>query len=117
MRIPASALGFVKSTNKSLLSILQTNDQLLESIQIRFWAMIREVRESGRRLEITCFFEELPLRGVGKVVYKESATLEGYNAISIHANHSDMVKFGSMEDNGFKRLLGELIRWIGEVRY
>jgi predicted alpha/beta hydrolase family esterase len=117
--IPASALGLVKSTNKSLLKILETDDQFLESIQARFWAMIRELREGGRRLEVTCFFEELPLPlpVVGKVVSKESATLEGYNQISIHANHRDMVKFGSAEDNGFKRLLGELIRWEGQVRY
>ena len=117
--IPASALGLVKSTNKSLLQILQTDNQLLESVQVRFWTMIRELREGGRPLEVTCFFEELPLRMpmVGKVVSKESATLEGYNSISIHANHSDMVKFGSAEDNGFKRLLGELIRWESQARY
>ena len=115
--IPASALGLMKSTNKSLLKILETDDQFLESIQVRFWAMIRELREGGRRLEVTCFFEELPLPVVGKVVSKESATLEGYNMISIHANHRDMVKFGSAEDNRFKRLLGELIRWEGQVRY
>ncbi|OAT05042.1 hypothetical protein BDBG_16392 [Blastomyces gilchristii SLH14081] len=64
--------------------------------------MIRELRESGRRLDVTCFFEELPLPVAGKVVSKESATLEGYNSISIHANHSDMVKFSSADDNGFK---------------
>jgi len=116
-KIPASALGVVKSTNKSLLKILETDDQFLESIQVRFWAMIRELREGGRRLEVTCFFEELPLTALGKVVSKESATLEGYNPISIHANHRDMVKFCSVEDNGFKRLLGELIRWEGQVRY
>jgi hypothetical protein len=92
-----------------LLKILETDDQFLESI--------RELREGGRRLEVTCFFEELPLPVVGKVVSKESATLEGYNPISIRANHRDMVKFGSAEDNGFKRLLGELIRWEGQVRY
>ena len=114
-KIPAGALGLVKSTNKSLLKILETESPLLESIQLRFLAMIRELRESGRRLEITCFFEELPLTMVGKIVSRESATLEGYNQFSIHANHSDMVKFGSAEENGFKRLLGELIRWESQV--
>jgi protein SERAC1 len=79
--------------------------------------MIREQREGGRRLEVTCFFEELGLPGVGKVVSKESATLEGYKAISIHANHRNMVKFGSTEDTGSTRLLRELRRWIAEVRY
>ncbi|THC94020.1 hypothetical protein EYZ11_006492 [Aspergillus tanneri] len=114
-KIPASALGLVKSTNVMLLDILQRDDQLLESIQIDFLAMIRELRESGRGLEITCFFEELPLPYVGKVVSKESATFEGYSSRSIHANHKDMTKFASAEENGLRRLLGELNRWVSQV--
>jgi hypothetical protein len=110
-KIPASAFGLVKSTNKSLLGILQIDDQLLESIQVEFWSMVRGLRESGRRFEVTCFFEELPLPVVGKVVSKESATLEGYASFSIHSDHSDMVRFASAEENGFKRLLGVLARW------
>ncbi|KAH7016317.1 uncharacterized protein B0I36DRAFT_396518 [Microdochium trichocladiopsis] len=110
-RIPASALGIVKSTNKSLLNISETDDKYLRSVQDRFWSMVREQQKAGRDLEVTFFFEELPLRVVGKVVSQDSATLEGYNAFSIYANHSDMVKFGSADDNGFKRLLGELTRW------
>ena len=113
--IPASAFGLVKSTNVMLLDILQQDNQLLESIQVDFLAMIRGLRESGRRIEVTCFFEELPLPIVGKVVSKDSATLEGYTPLSIHANHSNMVKFASAGDNGFKRLLGELTRWTAQL--
>ncbi|RYP74285.1 hypothetical protein DL771_003106 [Monosporascus sp. 5C6A] len=115
-RIPVSALGIVKPTNKSLLKTLETDDKYLQSVQDRFLAMVREQQKAGRDLEVTCFFEELPLPGVGKVVSKDSATLESYNAISIHANHSNMVKFASVDDNGFKRLLGELIRWESQIR-
>ncbi|KAH0551690.1 hypothetical protein GP486_007093 [Trichoglossum hirsutum] len=114
-RIPASALGLVKSTNTSLLKILETDDQYLESIQVRFWSMIRELREAGRSLDVTCFFEELPSPVIGEVVSKDSATLEDYNSVSIRANHEDMVKFSSERDNGFKRLLGELIRWESQI--
>jgi protein SERAC1 len=114
-KIPASAVGLIKSTNKSLLEILETDDQFLESIQNDFWDMIREQREGGRSLEITCFFEELPLSPVGVVVPKESATLEGYNSITIHANHRNMAKFASAELNGFKRLVGELVRWKSQL--
>ncbi|KAF5003679.1 hypothetical protein FDECE_9789 [Fusarium decemcellulare] len=110
-RIPAHVLGQVKSTNYSLLDVLQTNNQYLESIQDGFLSMLRQVRESGRDLQITCFFEELPMPRYGSIVNKDSATFEGYNIASIHANHSNMVKFGSEENNGFKRLLGELVRW------
>jgi hypothetical protein len=114
-RTPASVLNLAVPTNKSLLEILETDGQFLESIQVRFWSMIRELWQAGRRLEVTCVFEELPLPVVGRVVSKESATLEGYNSFSIHANHRDMVRFGSAEEGGFKRLLGELMRWESQV--
>jgi protein SERAC1 len=113
--IPASALGLLKSVNKSLLEILQTNNQALELIQVNFWSMIRERQKANQPPEVTCFFEELLLPGVGKVVSKESATLDGYNSITVHANHRNMVRFASAEENGFKRLLGELVRWVSQV--
>ncbi|KAH6845226.1 P-loop containing nucleoside triphosphate hydrolase [Chaetomium sp. MPI-CAGE-AT-0009] len=114
-KIPASALGLTKFANKSLLAILQTDNQLLESDQREFWSMVRGLREGGRRFEVTCAFEELPLPVVGKVVSNKSATLEGYACFSIHANHSDMVRFASAEENGFKRLLGVLTRWKSQL--
>lgn len=108
-RIPAAAMGL--RSNKSLLEVLETDDQLLGSIQERFWSMVREQREAGRRLGVACFREELPVSGVGMVVSRESATLEGYPSISIQADHRQMTRFASAEDNGFLRLLGELTRW------
>jgi hypothetical protein len=105
----------VKSTNKSLLAILETDNQLLED-QVEFWSMVRELRENSRRLEVTCFFEELPLLMAGIVVSKDSATLEGYSSFSIHANHIDMVKIVSAEETGFIRLAGELMRWEELIR-
>ncbi|KAK2053219.1 hypothetical protein LY76DRAFT_620075 [Colletotrichum caudatum] len=115
-KISASTFGLVKSVNTSLLSLLQTDDQFLESIQIDFLSMVREIREYGRPFEVTCFFEELPFPVVGLVVPKKSATFEGYQAISIQANHSNMVKFVSEEENGYKRVLEELMRWEPWVR-
>ncbi|CCT63534.1 uncharacterized protein FFUJ_05326 [Fusarium fujikuroi IMI 58289] len=113
--IPARALGVVKSTNRSLLEVLETNNQYLESIYVRFLSMMREQCEAGRQLEVVCFFEELPLSTVGKVVLKELATFEGYDLITIHANHADMVKFGSTEETGFKRVVGELTAWKSDL--
>jgi protein SERAC1 len=117
IKIPAWGLGVVKSSNRSLLSILQTEDQLLESLQISFLSMVRDLRDNyNRRIEVTCFYEELPMPVVGEVVSKASATFSDHPLMSIHANHSDMVKFASIEDNGFKRLTGELVRWESELR-
>ncbi|KAM0547291.1 hypothetical protein ACHAPJ_010426 [Fusarium lateritium] len=114
-KIPVSALGLVKSANKSLLKILETDDQFLESIQPKFLALVREQREAGRHLQVACFFEELPLPRFGQVVSKDSATFEGYDPVSIHADHANMVKFGSAGETGFKRLVGELKMWALEI--
>ncbi|KAF7502470.1 hypothetical protein GJ744_005685 [Endocarpon pusillum] len=78
--------------------------------------MIRDLRDNHqRRVEVTCFFEELPLPVVGRVVSKTSATFADHPVMSIYANHSEMVKFASVDDNGFKRLAGELVRWEQEL--
>lgn len=115
-KIPALALGLAQPTNRTLLETLETDSQFLESMQVRFRSTLRELRESGRRLDVTCFFEELPMPGVGIVVSRESATLEGYSSFSIHANHRDMVKFSGLTDHGFQRLLGELMRWESQIK-
>ncbi|KAI1869896.1 uncharacterized protein JN550_005486 [Neoarthrinium moseri] len=114
-QIPVSALGLAKSTNMTLLGILRSDNELLESIRVDFSNLIRELEKEGRTFEVTCFFEELPLPVVGKVVSKESATFQGHDPISIHANHSDMVKFASPNETGFLRLVGELDRWIAQI--
>ena len=78
--------------------------------------MIRDLRGNDRQLFVTCFFEGLPLPVVGTVVSKDSATFPGYNSISIRADHRGMTKFASADDTGFKRVLGELVRWEAEIR-
>lgn len=114
-KVPASALGPVKSINKSLPTALQADTQYLKSLQDDFLSMVRQQRESGRGLEVTCFFEELPLPRGGIVVSRESATFDGYTPITIRADHKTMVKFSSASDNGFKRLVSELKRWVSDI--
>jgi protein SERAC1 len=112
--IPASVFGLVKSTNTSLLQVLQTDNQYLESIQVEFLQLIR--RLDDQRLDITCFFEQLPYSVVGCVVSKDSATFPGYNSVSIPANHRDMVRFSSVQDPGYTRLYHQLSRWESDVK-
>lgn len=99
-KFPASALGVVKSVNWKLLEVLGSDNELLESIQDDFSRMLLQLGRAESRLEITCFFEELPLPVVGKFVSKDSAAMPGYNCMSIHANHRDMVQFSSINDRG-----------------
>lgn len=120
-KISARCIGLFKSTNTSLLKVLETNDQLLEATQIEFWSMIRDLREhkqrdNGKPIEVACFYEAEPLQILGSVVVtKASATFPGEIAVSIPANHSNMVKFASSDDPGFNRVLGDLIRWEEEI--
>lgn len=117
-RIPAHLLGVIRGTNKSLLDILNTQNQFLRAIQQDFLNMLRNsAKNEGEELQIMCFYEELPLPLVGKVVSQDSATFSGYQLRSIPANHSDMVKFVSEDDTGFKRVYADLRRWTQEVRY
>ena len=115
--IPAKALGVLKSINTDLLSVLQINSEVLYRIQNDFLSLVRDLREQDRSLKITCFFESLSMPHVGTIVARPSASLAGYNTISIHANHRDMVKFNIADDLGFLSVLGELRRWVGDVGY
>jgi len=66
-------------------------------------------------IDISCFYEELPLPGIGQVVPRESAVLPGYISIGIHANHMDMARFRTADDPGFLSVCGELRRWVHAV--
>lgn len=109
--IPASALGIFRHVNKSLFGLLETNNNQLEELQERFLTMLRQQLQSGRCIEIMCFFEELPTKKLGVIVPKESAILDGYEYSSIYATHAGMVKFASVEDSGYQRVYHELLRW------
>ncbi|KAK4941922.1 hypothetical protein LTR10_018252 [Elasticomyces elasticus] len=115
-RLPVKALGVLKSTNTDLLSVLQTSSEVLRRVQDDFLSMIRDLASQGRSLKITCFWESQPMPFAGTIVERSSATLPGYNAISIHANHSDMVRFHAPEDPGFLSVLGELRRWLVDIQ-
>ena len=114
-KIPARALGVLKSANTDLLSVLQTDSEVLARIQNDFSSMLRKLSEEGRFLNVTCFWESLPTQHAGTIVSRTSACLAGYNAISIHANHRDIVRFHDTGDPGFVSVLGELKRWVDDL--
>jgi hypothetical protein len=85
-------------------------------VQGGFHTMIRSRAQQGLPpIEITCFYEELPLAGVGVVVPSHSAILPGYVPIGIRHNHMDMTKFEHEGDPGFVAVAGELRRWTREI--
>jgi hypothetical protein len=59
----------------------------------------------------------LPAYSLNKIVSKDSATLQGYTAIGIHADHRDIARFASEDDPGFVGISGELLRWTKRIRF
>lgn len=64
----AKSIGLIKQTNPDILQVLKSNSEVLARIQDSFHTMVRARNQDGvRPIEITCFFEELPLPGIGPV--------------------------------------------------
>lgn len=117
--IPTSIFGIVKSTNTNLLRVLQTKDEFLQALNEDFLALLRQLREDSQNrktLDVVCFFEEIGYHKIGKIVSKASATFASDTPISVHANHRDMVRYASPEDDGFQSVAAQLRRWIEKIR-
>ena len=64
----AKAIRVLKQTNPEILAVLKSNSEVLERVQHGFHTMILSRGQDGLPpIEITCFFEELPLPGVGTI--------------------------------------------------
>ncbi|KAB8218529.1 hypothetical protein BDV33DRAFT_192643 [Aspergillus novoparasiticus] len=103
------SISLVKQTNSEIVNVLKRDSEVLARIQDGFHTMVRSVGPPP--IEVTCFYEMLPVLGVGLVVPQDSAILPGYGQIGIRSNHMDMTKFASVDDPGFELICGELSRW------
>ncbi|MCJ1266225.1 hypothetical protein MMC22_006108 [Lobaria immixta] len=101
-----------KSANSDIVSVLQRGSEMLARVQDGFHGLLRMRVNEGSEIALTCFFEELPLPAVGKVVDMDSAIIPGYASYGIHANHMDMTKFDGRDNDGYESILGELRRWV-----
>ncbi|CAG8118683.1 unnamed protein product [Penicillium nalgiovense] len=109
----SQSVGLIKKTNSKIIGVLKRDSEVLARIQDGFHTMVKSRSAQGLPpIQITCFYEELPLPGVGLVVPQDSAILPGYIPIGIHGNHMDMTKFADSTDPGFLAVCGEMRRWI-----
>ncbi|KAI9765525.1 MAG: hypothetical protein M1840_007351 [Geoglossum simile] len=111
-------LELFKSTNKENVKDLQDKSEKLSSLGRAFPNLLRRRTETGElnaKIEVVCFFEELPSKVIGMIVPEESACLPGYEALSIHADHSSMSKFANRTDPGYGRVSSVLARWSREL--
>lgn len=110
-KLPVTILDILKRTDVTLLSLLKPNSEVLARIHDDFLSMIRRRGSDHRPIEIACFYETLPLLGRVQIVDQPSATIPGFNNISIHADHRDVARFASAEHPGCKSIVGVLERW------
>lgn len=59
--------NILKRTKKDLLAVLDPGSEVLASIQNRFHHVLRIRQAEGTAIEVTCFFEELPVSPIGEV--------------------------------------------------
>jgi ankyrin repeat protein len=115
-KIPAKSLDLLHQANTTLLSILETDSEVLGRVQDDFLSLIRRREHGNHPIKVTCLFESLPMPVVGKVVPADSAILPGYTSISVHADHREMVRFADEDDPAFQKVVCELERWSREAQ-
>jgi protein SERAC1 len=78
------SIGLLKQTNQEILQVLQNDSEVLARIQDSFHTIVRAQNQDGTPpIEITCFYEELPLPGIGFVSTLVPCNL--YNAFLSYA--------------------------------
>ncbi|KAH8153172.1 uncharacterized protein LAJ45_02759 [Morchella importuna] len=72
--IGANFLKLFRNINKDILMSLTPASEALSRIQQDFHRVVNGLPDS-RKIKITCFYEELPVKGIGEIVPKNSAIL------------------------------------------
>jgi len=122
------------SSNEDLIRSLGIDSQTLQMVNSAFSIIFRE-----KSLKIHSFREEKGMSGIkgisGKVskqtYLSESRLMKGIIQVvgdmsaiigdadegkeGINGNHSDMCKFASLEDEGFRKVAGVLSRYVQEI--
>jgi hypothetical protein len=133
-----SVTHLVNSPNRSLVTVLHPESEVLARVQQEFHNMLRMRSSSGKQqMRIICFYEDLVTPGLGlvsdeipcplivlprilltmtQVVPKHSAILSAYSSYAVHADHSGMTKFLDSEDPGYQSVSGELSIWARDVQ-
>lgn len=112
-KLPATILDVVTRTDMTLLSLLQPGSEVLGRIHDGFLSLLRRRESAHTAIEIACFYETLPMLGRAQIVDQSSATIPGFNNISLHADHRDIARFSTAQHPGYKSIVGVLERWAG----
>ena len=75
-----------KKTNSAPVNLLKRDSEVLRDVQDGFHNLLEKRKNAGRRIEITCFYETMPLvRFI--IVPQETAVINGELSYPLRANH------------------------------
>ena len=60
-------IGILKRANKDIVGVLEPGSEMLRAVEKSFHNILRLRKDEGSEISITCFYEELPVLGVGEV--------------------------------------------------
>lgn len=67
-KLLSQSMGIIKQTNTDVIRVLKRDSEVLARVQDSFHTMVKACKQDGLEpIQITCFYEELPLPGVGLV--------------------------------------------------
>ncbi|OIW33576.1 hypothetical protein CONLIGDRAFT_184066 [Coniochaeta ligniaria NRRL 30616] len=83
----ARVVSKFRDANVTILKTLERDSEPLRDTQDAFGQLLRIREGQNSPIQVTCFYEEHALTGVGNVVPKSSACLFGYDYYGIPNNH------------------------------
>jgi hypothetical protein len=101
--------GGFRATDKEIDLNLRHLSRELQQVDQEFQQMLKQ---SEVNLDIVCFYEELPVPGLGKIVESNATVLQGYSSYSVHGDHKNMTRFSGSKDDGYEKALAILKKWI-----
>ncbi|KAL2831521.1 Alpha/Beta hydrolase protein [Aspergillus cavernicola] len=103
----ARVLNIFKPVNCQIVSLLGPRSKALHEMRRSFHNILEKRKDEGSRIRIVCFYETVPMVR-SCIVSEDSATIDGEPSYPIFANHVDMVRFGSRQDNGYMSIVREI---------
>ncbi|KAF1353323.1 hypothetical protein BDV97DRAFT_290489 [Delphinella strobiligena] len=111
-----NVVKLVSPANVNIVQVLKPDSEVLQQIQKDFYGILLQRREAQEPIEIFCFYETLPVRGVGEIVPSRSAILAGYRGLGIHSDHRGMTKFAGPDDQGYRDVVGAILPPVKVIR-
>ncbi|KAL3469505.1 Alpha/Beta hydrolase protein [Aspergillus californicus] len=102
----ARVLNIFKPVNCHIVRLLDPGSHTLHELRRAFHNLLEKRKDENSRIGIVCFYETIPMVR-SCVVSEQSATIDGEPSFPIFANHVDMAKFASRQDNGYKSVIRE----------